>query len=502
MTINTINTKNTNETYRHHYHLMPEYGWMNDPNGFSFFNNSYHLFYQYYPYDTVWGPMHWAHAVSDDLIEWDHEKIALRPDKSYDKNGVFSGSGLQVGNEHWLYYTGHNDSFLDFLYDQNLKKKEGVIESEEIVSPIRQVQCLAKSADGITYEKYEHNPVISSQQVPSNIRLEDFRDPKVWEHHDRFYMIVGAKSHENVGHVLFYCSNDGVTWEYLNQLSLGPEYGTAWECPDLFELDGKHVLIFSPQEIPRIGYRYENIHSTMALIGEFDYETGEFIVENEQELDQGFDFYAPQTTLSEEGKRVMVAWMNMWDIEYPLHELGHGWNGSMTLPRELLLKDGKLIQKPYHTIDKYREERIEWSHFSIKDYFENDKLHGNCQKMKIQFCMNDSDYFNMEFFKGDREKLLLSFDKSRNEIVLDRRNAQFPIKNMAIHNDFTRSHSIDLSQKVKLNIFLDVSSIEIFVNDGEHVFTSLFFSKELGEQVLLHSEGHTHIDELIKWELR
>jgi beta-fructofuranosidase len=475
---------------------MPEFGWMNDPNGFSYFNNEYHLFYQYHPHDTIWGPMHWAHAVSSDLIKWQHKSIALKPDKEYDKNGVFSGSGLEVDREHWLYYTGHVDSNLDHLNDVNSS-----LDRNETTPYIRQVQCLAKSVDGETYHKYGDNPVIGSEQVPPGIRVEDFRDPKVWINDNKFYMVIGAKSDDHIGYILFYTSSDGLNWEYLNQLTLGKEYGIVWECPDLFELDGKHVLIISPQEVPRVGSRYENIHSTMALIGSFDYATGEFVVEYEQELDEGFDFYAPQTLLTAEGKRVMIAWMSMWDINYPLHELGHGWNGSMTLPRELSLREGKLVQKPYQTIETYKQNKVEFHDFTVNGNYEDHSLNGNSQQIEVQFNMQESHKFTVELFKGDSEKLLLIFDKHRNEVVLNRRNSEYAIESLTTKNDFTRSQLIDLSKPVKLAIFLDVSSIEVFLNDGEQVFTSLFYSKELGERVLFQSEGTTKIDRLNKWEI-
>lgn len=496
----TTDTTTINKTYRHNYHLMPEHGWMNDPNGFSYYNGEYHLFYQYYPHGTVWGPMHWAHAVSSDLIKWTHKEIALKPDQEYDRNGIFSGTGLQVGNEHWVYYTGHIDSYLDTVYDKGFKKKTNP-ESQDYTPYIRQVQCLAKSADGVTYEKYENNPVVSSEQVPQGIRVEDVRDPKVWMHNEKFYMAVGAKSTEFIGYVLFYTSTDGVNWEYLNQLTLGKDYGTVWECPDLFELDGKHVLLFSPQEKPRIGNRFENVHSTMAFIGTFHYDTGEFIIEQEQELDQGFDFYAPQSLLTPEGKRVMIAWMNMWDMKYPLHELKHGWNGSMTLPRELSLKNGKLIQKPYPTIEAYQKNQVELHDVSISGDYENSSLHGVSQRIDIQFEMKDSKQFTMEFFKGENEKLSLIFDKSRNEMILARRDSEYAMESLVTKNDFMRSQYVDLSNPVNLTIFLDVSSIEIFVNNGEDVCTSLFFSKELGERVSFHSEGTTHVNKLSKWEI-
>ncbi|AYA77973.1 glycoside hydrolase family 32 protein [Bacillus sp. Y1] len=496
----TIQTKAINKTYRHNYHLMPECGWMNDPNGFSYFNNEYHLFYQHYPYDTVWGPMHWAHAVSSDLIKWNHKEIALKPGEDYDRNGVFSGSGIQVGNEHWLYYTGHIDSLLDDVYDKDFKKKP-YSQNQETIPFIRQVQCLAKSVDGETYEKYENNPVITSDQVPTGIRVEDFRDPKVWPYQNQLYMVVGAKSREHIGHVLFYTSKDGLSWEYLNQLSLGKDYGTVWECPDVFELDGKHVLLFSPQEKPRVGNRFENVHSTMALIGEFDYSTGEFKVESEQELDEGFDFYAPQSLLTAEGKRVIIAWMNMWERSYPLHELGHGWNGSMTLPRELSIKNGRLIQKPYHRIEAYQRNGVEQKDFTINGIYQNTSLNGNSQRLDIQFEMTESNQFTIEFFKDTNEKLSLLFDKSKNEIVLDRSESEYVIENTGTKKDFIRSQWIDLSNPVHLSIFLDVSSIEIFVNNGEQVFTSLYFSKELSERILFHSQGTTQVNTVMKWEI-
>lgn len=497
-----IQNNTINPTYRHKYHLMPEKGWMNDPNGFSSFNNEYHLFYQHYPYASEWGPMHWGHAVSSDLIKWEHKKNALKPDRVYDKNGIFSGSGIQVGNEHWLYYTGHVDNHLDQVFDENHLKKDNP-DNEPLTPYIRQVQCLAISIDGENYQKYENNPVIASGQIPAGIKIEDFRDPKVWIHDDKFYMVVGARSTDEIGYVLFYVSSDGMEWKYLNQYTLGKDYGTVWECPDLFDLDEKHVLMFSPQDKPRVGNSFENIHSTMALVGSFSYETGEFKVEQEQELDQGFDYYAPQSTLTLDGKRVVVAWMNMWDIDYPLHKLGHGWNGSVSLPRELSIKDGKLIQKPYHAIEKYKQHEVDLLDVEVDGEYENSSLNGNCQNIEVEFEMKTSSLFTLEFFKGyNGEKLALSFNKTKNEVTLDRRDSEYRIESLVARNDYIRSQSINLSKKVKLSVFLDVSSIEIFINDGEQVFTSLFFTKELGEEVVFRSDGVVHIHRLEKWKIK
>ncbi|MCL6572119.1 MAG: glycoside hydrolase family 32 protein, partial [Bacillus sp. (in: Bacteria)] len=488
------------DEYRLQYHVMPPGGWMNDPNGHVHFKGEYHLFYQHHPYSDKWGPMHWGHAVSSDLIKWKHKEIALKPGQFYDKNGIFSGSGIQVGNEHWLYYTGHIDKYLDQVFDEfNLKRPNPGSESANPF--IRQVQCLAKSVDGENYQKYENNPVIETEQIPAGIKIEDFRDPKVWRHEGTFYLVVGARSTDEIGYVLFYVSKDGIEWDYLNQYSLGRDYGTVWECPDLFELDGKHVLLFSPQDKPRVGNSFENVHSTIALIGSFDYATGDFTLEHGQELDQGFDFYAPQSTLTKDGKRVLIAWMNMWDIDYPLHKLDHGWNGSVTLPRQLTIKNGKLLQTPYHTIEKYKQFPVEFNDFEVSGEYKNSALNGNCQQIDIEFVMTNSDKFVMEFFKGEKENISLNFNKTKNEVTLNRIKSEYRIDSLVVKNDYVRSQSLDLSKKVKLSIFLDVSSIEIFINGGEQVFTSLFFSKELSEGVNLHSNGTVYVEKLTKWEI-
>jgi beta-fructofuranosidase len=193
--------------------------------------------------------------------------------------------------------------------------------------------------------------------------------------------------------------------------------------------------------------------------------------------------------------------MNMWERRYLLHELGHGWNGSMTLPRELSIKNGRLIQKPYHKIETYQKNGVELNDLSVSGIYENTSLYGSSQRLDLQFEMKESNQFTIEFFRDTNEKLSLIFDKSKNEMVLDRCESEYAIVNTGDKNDFTRSQLIDLTNPVQLTIFLDVSSIEIFVNDGEHVFTSLYFSKELSERILFQSQGVTHVNKLLKWDL-
>ena len=242
------NSKKINMDYRHRFHIMPPLGWMNDPNGFSLFRDDYHLFYQYYPFDSTWGPMHWGHAKTTDFMQWEHLPVALVPSEDYDKNGIFSGTAIVVEDELRLYYTGHIDEQLNDLYDENLMK----IDEPKIgttYNQARQVQCLAISKDGINFEKSLNNPILTSEDIPANGRVEDFRDPKVWQYEGKYYLVAGSKRKDFIGQVLFYKSDDGVQWTYMNQLTLGVEFGTVWECPDIFELDGKMVLIFSARKM-------------------------------------------------------------------------------------------------------------------------------------------------------------------------------------------------------------------------------------------------------------
>ena len=185
------------EEQRPKFHLTPRCGWMNDPNGFSTYKGEYHLFYQYYPYDTVWGPMHWGHAKSSDLITWEYLPAAMAPDEEYDKDGCFSGSAIEMEDgKQLLVYTGVN-------------KVQG--ESGEILE--YQTQCVAVG-DGTDYKKYEYNPVITADVLPDGAGKFDFRDPKVWRENGKYYMVVGNKTVDKDGQILQFVSDDGFKWTY------------------------------------------------------------------------------------------------------------------------------------------------------------------------------------------------------------------------------------------------------------------------------------------------
>ena len=303
------------------FHLTPWVGWMNDPNGFSYYRGQYHLFYQYNPYDTQWDAMHWGHAVSHDLLHWTYLPAALAPDAPYDSFGCFSGSAMELPDgKQLLLYTG--------------VRKEGGDKGKEY-----QTQCVAVG-DGMDYQKYARNPVLDAADLPEGLSPYDFRDPKIWRKPDGGYRcVVGARRMDKRGVLLLYDSDDGFHWQFTSILAENDgRFGLMWECPDFFPLDGKDVLFVSPQDMLPEGFEYHNGNGTVCQIGTFDEETKRFIPEHNQAIDYGIDFYAPQTLLTPDGRRVMIGWMQNWDTCKNTGYEDRQWFGQMSLPRELSIR--------------------------------------------------------------------------------------------------------------------------------------------------------------------
>lgn len=478
-----INKEKVINRYRHNYHVMAPIGWINDPNGFSLFKDEYHLFYQYYPYDSEWGPMHWGHAKSKDFIKWETLPVALAPDQPYDVGGCFSGSAMQIGEELYLMYTGHTDP------------------DKENPEAVREVQCLAKSTDGIAFEKCSKNPVISSDEVPGHARIQDFRDPKIWEKDGKYYVVIGSKRKDYKGQILFYTSEDLENWKYLNRFTLEEDFGSVWECPDLFMLDCRDVLIMSPQLLPEGKYGSQNIYACIAAIGNFDYSTGDYHVEHYQQLDSGFDFYAPQTVKAKDGRRIMIGWMNMWERESPLKDLGHYWRGSMTLPRELFIKSNKVYQQPVKEIQNYRKNEEIFYGLNINEEHSLEHIKLQSHELYIELDNMENKVLDIDLFKNGDESLKLTVDGIKKEVRLDRSNIGYSIESKNKPKDYIRKQSIDsMKEGIKLNIFVDVSSVEIFINDGEYVMTSLVYPKNEGH-IAFRSCDLVTIKKFIKWDI-
>ena len=299
------------------FHVTGKTGWINDPNGLIYYNGQYHAFFQHYPDDTKWGPMHWGHVVSDDMTNWHYLPNALVPGDDCDKNGCFSGSAIAHRGKLWLMYTG-------FVENQG-------------GDSIRQLQCLAESDDGITFKK--HCIVIGEELLPEGYAPCDFRDPKVWLHDGIFWCIVAARKLDGRGRILLYKSWDLFNWQFVNDLLGKDSAGTMIECPDYNEELG--YLLYCEQFQPSENGIHLNVHTTRWCIGRIDYTTGTFNEESRGIVDYGFDVYAPQTFA---GKSCIMGWLNMWDRNVPSEK--YGFAGMLTVPRRVLVKDGRLLQEP------------------------------------------------------------------------------------------------------------------------------------------------------------
>ena len=441
-----------NEPYRPQFHFTPATNWMNDPHGMVYYDGEYHLFYQHHPEGNTWGPMHWGHAISTDLVYWEHMPIALEPDSL---GTIFSGSAvMDLENTSGLgtaeapamvaIYTYHDAAGADAGRDDF------------------QTQGIAYSIDkGRTWTKFEGNPVLK------NPGIRDFRDPKVaWVETasgpGKWIMTLAVKDK-----ISFYSSPNLLDWTFESDFN--PEwaaYGGVWECPDLFTLttaegEEKWVLFVSINPGgPNSG------SATQYFIGDFD--GGNFTVESSEVkwLDYGTDNYAGVTWSNvpdSDGRRLFIGWMSNWN--YANIVPTEVWRSAMTLPRSLHLvkkeNDFLVASKPIGELEKIRSSSQSFSEnvFTLSE-----------ELVELELQPKEVD-FSVEFSNDSGEILLVS--KVGNQLSVDRSRSG--------ETDFwdgfgTVHHApIAAAKADKVHIFLDRSSIEVFINDGETVMTEIIF---------------------------
>ena len=467
------------EPYRPQFHYSPPEKWMNDPNGLVYNDGIYHLFYQYYPGDIVWGPMHWGHAVSQDLVYWEHRPIALYPDE---KGYIFSGSAVvDKDNTSGFEDRGKTPLIAVFTYHD--------INGEQAGRDDFQTQAIAYSLDnGQTWTKYEGNPVIG------NDGIRDFRDPKVFWHEptQSWIMILVAGEH-----VKFYRSADLKTWTYLSEF--GREqgaHGGVWECPDLFPLEvietgeEKWVLIISinPQA-PNGG------SGTQYFIGNFDGTTFRSGQQEARWLDWGTDNYAGITYNDVPNEdRILIGWMSNWD--YARNTPTEKWRSAMTVPRKLVLRETNnslgLFNYPidnFGTVFKseFKENMVvagEKTHRFSFDHF-------NESEVRFRTALRD---FEMYFKNEVGDSLVLSMDREKMEFSLDRSHSG----KVDFHESFAQQvQRMPLDnlpeQPFEVRILMDWSSIEVFINEGQHVMTAQIFPNEFYQELIINNRSATDL---------
>ena len=454
------------------FHLGARVGWMNDPNGFSWYKGQYHLFYQYHPYDSHWGPMHWGHAVSGDLLRWRYLPAAMAPDRPYDHAGCFSGSAIELPDgRHLLMYTG-------------------VAKEVQPDGSMRDVQTQNLAfGDGVNYEKYPQNPVITAAGLPEGGSRFDFRDPKLWREPDGSYRAVMANdAARGGGQMLLYRSADALRWEFDRVLAENHDrIGRMWECPDLFELDGYQVLLGSSQDMLPKGFEYHNGNGTFYFLGHIDPETGRFVEESNHAVDYGIDFYAPQTILTPDGRRVMIGWMQNWDT-CNLHTPSTPWFGQMSLPRELSVENGVLYQRPVRELEALRHDKAEYGRVTVEN--EEIELGGVSGRMidmevEIEPVGEEYDKFSVFFAKNEDYHTGVSFRPHESTLKIDRK---FSGSRRAIIHQ-RRAKVRHEGGRLKLRIILDRFSAEVFVNDGEKVLSAMLYTELDADRVSFFADG-------------
>lgn len=422
-------------------HLKAPGNWINDPNGFIYYKGNYHLFYQYFPYSPRWGTMHWGHAVSKDLVNWEHQGIAVFPTKYEDQNGCFSGSAIEQDGRLYIYYTGVH------YHKINPEDIHRCLDDD-----FESAQMMITSEDGFHFDNFNGKKVV----VPpiTDEKLGDkthTRDPKVWRGKDAWYMVIGSKTSDNRGKLIFYKSKNLLDWELVNTVSKEKGFGWMWECPDYFETEGGKILIISPIGIYKTKDSEEN-HAICMLV-KFEEETCTMeIPEHYQYLDYGLDLYAPQTTQDEEGRRVLVAWLRMPEA------VEGKWCGMFCIPRVVEVENGHIYFRVHPNIERMYTRQI------------NHPTEADSAGYKVSIELGEGEMINIGGYRILRKG---------NQICTDRYEV-FP-KQTNCRMEFATP---EVKEGFHLDIYVDSNLIEVFINHGEYVISNSVYG--------LKNEIHTN----------
>lgn len=450
-------------------HLKSPRNWINDPNGFIYYKGKYHLFYQHFPYAPMWGTMHWGHAVSRDMVTWEHTGIALFPTRYEDQNGCFSGSAVEHDGRMHLFYTGvhyhkADPSNIHVCFNDMFEASQLTISSE----------------DGMHFDNF-HGKRIAVPPITDWNKgdLIHTRDPKVWRGKDAWYMMLGSSMDwkgRRTGRLLFYESRDLSEWKFLNCAAKPGIFGWMWECPDYFETPGGSVLMFCSLGILKDGFQEED--QIVCMMADFDEETCRMDIPDEyQYADYGMQLYAAQSTLDEQGRRVMTAWMRMPE------PVDGRWIGMFCMPRIVEVKNGHIYFRPHPNISGLFTREIQSPREAFGGKASGAEHSGRDTpggRYRIHAKLEEGDSINaggcLIYYKNGR----IHADKSA---VTCRKKGQ-------------RLHvqTPDIKGMCEADIYVDAHIVEIFVNDGEYVisFSVSGMSHELAadrpEKVTVYAE--------------
>lgn len=433
------------------YHIRPPKGLLNDPNGLIQYKGVYHVFYQWNQQDTTHQTKSWGHVSSKDLIHWETHPPALEPVDWFDRNGCYSGSAVEADGKLYLFYTG------------NVRGEDGSRTS---------YQCMAVSEDGVHFEK--KGPLF--EQPPGY--TGHVRDPKVWQDAEGiWWMILGAQREDLSGDCIVYHSQNLIDWDYDGSLIVErPKLGYMWECPDLCLFAEKDIFVFSPQGMDVLGDEFQNFYQTGYITGQFK-ANGKFEWDKEsvfKELDRGFEFYAPQTFIDDTGRRILLGWLGVMDpaVEAAVPTRKDGWLHALTFPREIIMEEGRLKQRPVKEIAQMRKPVSIASQASTTQTIVLPSLQSELQ---IQW-KEAAEEMKLEI----RKAVQIAYSSADQRLIVSRTNwLSKEIEERAVHLQ-NGLHSLQL--------LIESSLLELFINDGEEVFSLRYFVEDENEKNIKWAE--------------
>ena len=469
------------EPHRPQVHFTPKANWMNDPNGMVFYNNRYHLFYQYYPDSTIWGPMHWGHASTSDLVNWEHHPVALYPDSL---GYIFSGSAVaDINNTSGFGKEGVPPLVAIFTHHDPKGEKEGKNDYEN--------QSIAYSLDeGMTWTKYAGNPVLK------NPGIKDFRDPKVsWHEGTKKWIMALAVS----DHISFYSSPDLKTWTKESEFGrdLGA-HGGVWECPDLFTLNhnGKTtwvLLVSINPGGPNGG------SATQYFTGQFDGHKFTTDQADIRWIDHGPDNYAGVTWANTGDRKIFLGWMSNW--QYANKVPTKKWRSAMTIPRELSLAmlDSQyvLVSNPVAELDELNDDAVKLEDIRVKDeYLLSGKIRNTSVVSSLDLKIAEIDDFSIILSNQKGDALVVGYNKNANQYFIDRSKSG----DTHFEAGFGSRHTAPRlypGKNARLKLVIDVASVELFADNGLTVMTAVFFPGEPLNKYTIKSTNGIVISEIL-----
>lgn len=422
-----------NAKWRQRFHIEPPDGWLNDPNGLSFYKGEYHVYFQYSPIaPDGHTPRGWGHYHGSDLMHMTYDRAVMMPDIPEDSHGVYSGSAIENDGVLHIFYTGNVKMMGDYDYVKAGRGANVIHVTTTDGSKMSEKQVLLRNSD---------YPDFCSCHV---------RDPKVWKEGDAWKMVLGARTLDDEGCVLVYESDDLITWKYTGKV-YKEGYGYMWECPDYFEIDGKGFLSTCPQGMPHYETKWQNLNESgyFPVQGKLeDSVLGDFT-----EWDMGFDFYAPQTFLDPQGRRILIGWLGMDNKAYGNATTDLGWQHCLTIPRVVTIApNGKLRQQPIAEFDELKSNARRQSSGQTAEY-----------PLPFELDGEPADSFSITL----DGKLELDFDKEKKLFTMKFTDEKYGCGRTV------RNAEIDNVRNIR--VIADMSSIEVYINDGETVMSTRIY---------------------------